>query len=115
MACIIFFTEFAENGSIYDYIHKDHKQPPMSQIILWATQVAKGMFMEVKAATNCDPLYQKCCKFVAMVFTTEHTLKRSDVGYVLKLTGQSIRPLCQHLCTCSCLFIKCMCDKQHLL
>ena len=45
MACIIFFTEFAENGSIYDYIHKDHKQPP----IIWATQVAKGMFMEVKA------------------------------------------------------------------
>jgi len=49
MACIIFFTEFAENGSIYDYIYKDHKRPPMSQILLWATQVAEGMFVEVKS------------------------------------------------------------------
>ena len=43
MACI-YFTEFAENGSIYDYIHKEHKKPPLSQILLWATQVAEGMY-----------------------------------------------------------------------
>ena len=49
MACIIFYTEYAENGSIYDYIYKNHKQPPLSQILLWATQVAEGMFVEVRA------------------------------------------------------------------
>ena len=42
MACIIFLTEFAEFGSIYDYIHKEHKQPPLSQMLLWAAQVAEG-------------------------------------------------------------------------
>ena len=42
---IFFFPEFAENGSIYDYIYKEHKKPPLSQILLWATQVAEGMVM----------------------------------------------------------------------
>ena len=44
MACM-YFTEFAENGSIYDYIHKEHKKPPLSQILLWAVQVAEGMYL----------------------------------------------------------------------
>jgi len=38
-------TEFAENGSIYDYIFKQHKQPHPPQIILWATQIAEGTVM----------------------------------------------------------------------
>jgi len=43
----IFFIEFAENGSIYDYIHEQHKQPSLSQIILWSTQVAEGILLRV--------------------------------------------------------------------
>ena len=55
MTCM-YFTEFAENGSIYDYIHKDHKKPPLSQILLWAVQVAEGIvFMAVKLAKCCPP------------------------------------------------------------
>jgi len=42
MACIIFLTEFAEFGSIYDYIHKEQQQPPLSQMLLWAAQVAES-------------------------------------------------------------------------
>ena len=41
------FTEFADNGSIYDYIHKEHKQPPLSQGLLWAVQVAEGMLKTI--------------------------------------------------------------------
>ena len=37
------FTEFAENGSVFDYIFKECKQPSPSQILLWATQVAEGI------------------------------------------------------------------------
>ena len=39
------FTEFAENGSVFDYIFKECKQPSPSQILLWATQVAEGTVM----------------------------------------------------------------------
>ena len=37
-----FFTEFAENGSIFDYIHKKHKQPSLTQSLQWAKEVAEG-------------------------------------------------------------------------
>ena len=53
MACM-YFTEFAENGSIYNYIHKDHKKPPLSQILLWAVQVAEGI-------CSCPVELAKCC------------------------------------------------------
>jgi len=36
-------TELAENGSIHDYIYEKCKQPPLSQMVLWAAQVAEGM------------------------------------------------------------------------
>jgi len=49
---IIFFPEFAEKGSIYDYIYKEHKQPPLSQILLWAIQVAEGTVMAGKSRTT---------------------------------------------------------------
>jgi len=39
----MFFAEFAENGSVFDYIFKECKQPSPSQILLWATQVAEGI------------------------------------------------------------------------
>jgi len=35
-------TEFAENGSIYDYIHVQRKHPPMEQRLLWLKQMAEG-------------------------------------------------------------------------
>ena len=55
MACM-YFTEFAENGSIYNYIHKEHKKPPLSQILLWAVQVAEGVYScPVKLAKCCPP------------------------------------------------------------
>jgi len=37
-----FLSEYAGNGSIYDYIHVDCKQPPLSQSLVWATQVVEG-------------------------------------------------------------------------
>jgi len=43
LACILnFFTEYAENGSIYDYIHKKHEQPSQRQNLQWAKEVAEG-------------------------------------------------------------------------
>ena len=38
-------TEFAENGSIYDYIFKQHKQPHLPQVKIWGTQIAEGTVM----------------------------------------------------------------------
>ena len=65
MACM-YFTEFAENGSTYDYIHKEHKKPPLSQMLLWAIQVAEGMYLRPIKGT-------KCCLpgVVAVVFWSE--------------------------------------------
>jgi len=40
--CLNFLSEFAENGSIYDYIHQEHKQPSLTQRLLWAKEVAEG-------------------------------------------------------------------------
>ena len=45
LTAMTFLTEFAENGSIHDYLHRDHKQPPLSQTLLWSTQVAEGIVM----------------------------------------------------------------------
>ena len=36
------FLEFAENGSIYDYIHKKHNEPTLKQSVLWAKEVTEG-------------------------------------------------------------------------
>jgi len=38
-----FSPEFAENGSIFDYIHVEHKQSSLAQRLLWLKQVAEGM------------------------------------------------------------------------
>ena len=42
---VILFLEFAENGSIYDYIHKEHKEPTLEQSVLWAKEVTEGKFI----------------------------------------------------------------------
>ena len=34
--------EFAQNGSIYDYIHQKHSQFSQDQGLLWLKQVAQG-------------------------------------------------------------------------
>ena len=39
----IFFPEFAENGSVFDYIHVNHKQSSLAQRLLWLKQMAEGM------------------------------------------------------------------------
>jgi len=41
---IAFFllAEFAENGSVYDYIHVQRKNPSMEQRLQWLKQVAEG-------------------------------------------------------------------------
>ena len=41
----IIFLEFAENGSIYDYLHKKHKEPTLKQSVLWAKEVTEGKFI----------------------------------------------------------------------
>ena len=41
----ILFPEFAENGSIFDYIHVNHKQSSLAQRLLWLKQVAEGTVM----------------------------------------------------------------------
>ena len=64
MACV-YFTEFAENGSIYDYIHKEHKKPPLSQMILWAVQVAEGMYLWTIKGTKCC-LPRVCCRGIVV-------------------------------------------------
>lgn len=37
------FPEFAENGSVFDYIHANHKQSFLTQRLLWLKQMAEGM------------------------------------------------------------------------
>jgi len=48
------FPEFAENGSISDYIHVEHKQPSPKQRLLWLKQMAEGMDLGeiLKDSTN---------------------------------------------------------------
>ena len=65
MACM-YFTEFAENGSIYDYIHQEHMKPPLSLILLWAVQVAEGMYLWPIKGTKCC-LPGVCCRGIASV------------------------------------------------
>ena len=45
-------TEYAENGSILDYIHKKHKQPSLTQSLQWAKEVAAGQ--------DCNYYYPSC-------------------------------------------------------
>ena len=62
---IIFFTEFAESGSVYDYVHKEQKQPPLSQMLLWAAQVAEGIMTGQSHATDATAgtqTYGLCCR-----------------------------------------------------
>ena len=42
---LFYFLEFAENGSMYDYLHKKHKEPTLKQSILWAKEVTDGKFI----------------------------------------------------------------------
>ena len=39
-----FLAEFAENGSIYDYIHKEYKRSSLPQRLLWAKEVVEGTY-----------------------------------------------------------------------
>lgn len=41
---LLFSPEFAENGSIYDYIHQKQLEPTLTMSLLWARQVAKGAY-----------------------------------------------------------------------
>ena len=41
----MFFVEFADNGSIYDYIHKKRNEPTLKQSVLWAKEVTEGKFI----------------------------------------------------------------------
>jgi serine/threonine protein kinase len=36
-------TGLAENGSLYDYLHKDRKVPPLELSLKWARQIAYGV------------------------------------------------------------------------
>ena len=49
--CWILFPEFAENGSIYDYIHVKKKQSSLKKEGLsWLKQVAEGTFVDYMSA-----------------------------------------------------------------
>jgi len=41
------FPEFAENGSVFDYIHVNHKQSSLAQRLLWLKQMAEGMVLGI--------------------------------------------------------------------
>ena len=43
-----FWSEFAENGSIFDYLHERHHQPTLKQSLLWGKQVAEGIVCKWK-------------------------------------------------------------------
>ena len=40
---ILIVTEFAENGSLFNYLHKEKQVPTVAQSLDWALQVAQGM------------------------------------------------------------------------
>jgi len=45
------FPEFAENGSIYDYIHVKEKQTSLrKEGLSWLKQVAEGTFVDYMSA-----------------------------------------------------------------
>ena len=65
MTCA-YFTEFAEKGSIYDYIHQEHKKPPLSQMLLWAVQVSEGMYLRpIKKRDEVLSTRVCCCGIAA--------------------------------------------------
>ena len=40
---IFIVTEFAENGSLFNYLHKEKQFPTVDQSLAWALEVAQGM------------------------------------------------------------------------
>jgi len=40
---LLCFPEFADNGSIHDYIHVKGHKPELDQSVHWAQQIAEGM------------------------------------------------------------------------
>ena len=39
------FTEFAANGSLYDYLKKDKNMLDFAHIVRWAREIAQGMII----------------------------------------------------------------------
>jgi len=53
----ILFPEFAEKGSIFDYIHVNHNQSSLAQRLLWLKQVAEGTVMTyfaILSSSSCS-------------------------------------------------------------
>ena len=68
-----FFTEYAENGSIFDYIHKKHKQPSLTQSLQWAKEVAAGQDLKFAISTTTTPVpdqgskYRDCFRLLSSI------------------------------------------------
>ena len=60
---LLFSSEFAENGSICDYIHRKHQRPTLKQSLLWAMQVAEGIQVLIISAV----VFLLCCWCTCLV------------------------------------------------
>jgi len=94
-------TEFAENGSIYDYIFKQHKQPHLPQVKVWATQIAEGTVMAGQSNQYIR------CKTITIV-ASGYSLPDVGIHFVnLAHMGVSVAHyvcVCVSVCVCLLLF-----------
>ena len=78
---IYIVTELAVNGSLFDYLHKKKKTPPVDQSLAWASDVAHGM----KHLHNCD-IINRDLKSANVLLTSKWVAKLCDFGTARELT-----------------------------
>ena len=55
-------AEFATNLSVHDFIHVNHREPEFERSLIWARQIAEGVFLEENLSWkfSVDVCYQFC-------------------------------------------------------
>ena len=72
---ILIVTEFAEKGSLFNYLHKEKQVPTVDQSLAWALEVAQGM----EHLHNHDIIHRDL-KSANILLSTEMTAKVCDFG-----------------------------------
>uniref|UniRef100_A0A0N5AQD9 Protein kinase domain-containing protein n=1 Tax=Syphacia muris TaxID=451379 RepID=A0A0N5AQD9_9BILA len=84
-------TEFAENGSLYDYVHKDcSNEIEFDQVLTWAIQIAQGVsYLHYEAP---ETIIHRDLKSKNVVLTSELVCKLCDFGTSKNLTHSCTAP-----------------------
>uniref|UniRef100_A0AC34Q658 Mitogen-activated protein kinase kinase kinase n=1 Tax=Panagrolaimus sp. JU765 TaxID=591449 RepID=A0AC34Q658_9BILA len=83
-------TEFAENGSLYEYLHNDSAELPFDLILQWAQQIANGVaYLHFEAPAT---IIHRDLKSKNIVLSKNHACKLCDFGTSKDLTHSFTMP-----------------------